>query len=63
MKEETGDIGKRQIIIQSVKEFGLYTKVSGKPGGERHDLISLLEKHLFGGYKRRVRGTRSGETN
>lgn len=31
-----------------MKEFGLYTKVNGKPVGKRHDLIPLLEETASG---------------
>lgn len=34
VKVEPGDRGRRQIIIRSVNEFGLYPKVNGKPVGK-----------------------------
>lgn len=34
VKVEPGDRGRRQIITWSVNEFGLYTKVNGKPVGK-----------------------------
>lgn len=60
MKKETGDKGRRYIIVWSMKEFGLYTKVNGKPAGKRRDLILLLEKIASGAVEYRLEGLEGG---
>lgn len=48
VKDESGNVDRRQVTVWPVKEIGLYSKVSGKPVGKWQGLISLLEKVAAG---------------